>query len=230
MGSMSSPPGPAPEPQRARPGEPRWPMAIAVVATGLLRAALPHELRNGDASWLFLVIVLVLLAVLIIGDPGRIDRDRPWLHNLTSVLIGLITLANADAAVRLVVGIVDVSNFTQNAKVLLASGAAIWLANIIAFALWFWNLDRGGPAARATGTGPRPALIFPEMLRKELVEEGWSPEFVDYFHLAFATATAFSPTDVSAVKTWAKLMMMAESAISLVVGILVVARAVNILK
>jgi hypothetical protein len=230
MGSMSSPPGPAPEQQKARLGEPRWPMAIAVVATGLLRAALPHELRNGDAAWLFLVIVLVLLAVLIIGDPGRIDRDRPWLHNLTSVLIGLITLANADAAVRLVVGIVDVSNFTQNAKVLLASGAAIWLANIIAFALWFWNLDRGGPAARATGTGPRPALIFPEMLHKEHVEEGWSPVFVDYFHFAFATAAAFSPTDVSAVKTWAKLMMMAESAISLVVGILVVARAVNILK
>ena len=134
-----------------------------------------HELRNGDAAWLFLVIVLVLLAVLIIGDPGRIDRDRPWLHNLTSVLIGLITLANADAAVRLVVGIVDVSNFTQNAKVLLASGAAIWLANIIAFALWFWNLDRGGPAARAAGTGPRPALIFPEMLHTKHVEEGWSP-------------------------------------------------------
>ena len=205
-------------------------MATAVVATGLLRGALPHELRNGDAPWLFLVLVVVLLAVLIIADPGRIDRDRPWLHNLTSVLIGLITLANAAAAVRLVVGIVDVSNFTQNAKVLLASGADIWLANIIAFALWFWNLDRGGPAARAAGTGTRPALIFPEMLHTEHVEEGWYPVFVDYFHFAFATAAAFSPTDVSAVKTWAKLMMMAESAISLVVGILVVARAVNILK
>ena len=122
------------------------------------------------------------------------------------------------------------SSFTQNAKVLLASGAAIWLSNIIAFALWYWNLDRGGPAARAAGTGPRPALIFPEMLHTEHVEEGWYPTFVDYFHFAFATAAAFSPTDVSAVKTWAKLMMMAESAISLVVGILVVARAVNILK
>src|SRR5580692_12008467 len=227
---MSSRADPAPDLHRTRLGEPRWPMAIAVIATGLLRAALPPELRNGDAAWLFLVLVVGLLAVLIIGDPGRIDRDRRWLHNLTSVMIGLISVANADAAVRLVVGIINVSSFTQNAKVLLASGAAIWLSNIIAFALWYWNLDRGGPAARATGTGPRPALIFPELLRKELVEEGWSPEFVDYFHLAFATATAFSPTDVSAVKTWAKLMMMAESAISLVVGILVVARAVNILK
>jgi hypothetical protein len=205
-------------------------MAIAVVATGLLRAALPHQLRNGDAAWLFLIIVVGLLAILIIGDPGRIDRDRPWLHNLTSVLIGLISIANADAAIRLVVGIIDVSSFTQNAKVLLASGADIWLSNIIAFALWYWNLDRGGPAARAAGTQSRPALIFPEMVHTQHVEEGWYPTFVDYFHFAFATATAFSPTDVSAVKPWMKFMMMAESAISLVVGILVVARAVNILK
>jgi len=205
-------------------------MALAVIATGVLRAALPHELRNGDAAWLSLVLLLILLAVLIIGDPGRIDRDRPWLHNLTSVLIGLISVANADAAVRLVVGIIDVSGFTQNAKVLLASGAAIWLSNIIAFALWFWNLDRGGPAARAAGTGTTPALIFPEMLHPQHVEADWSPTFVDYFHFSFATATAFSPTDVSAIKPWAKLMLMAESAISLVVGILVVARAVNILK
>jgi hypothetical protein len=226
---MSVRPGP-PHQQKARLGEPRWPMAIAVIATGLLRATLPRELRNGDAAWLFLVLVVGLLAVLIIGDPGRIDRDRPWLHNLTTVLIAFISLANADAAVRLVIGIIDVSKFTQDAKVLLASGAAIWLSNIIAFALWYWNLDRGGPAARAAGTDIRPALIFPEMLHTQHVEEGWYPTFVDYFHFAFATATAFSPTDVSAVKPWMKLMMMAEEAISLVVAVLVVARAVNILK
>ena len=227
---MSSESGPAKEQQKGRLGEPRWPMAIAVVATGLLRAALPHELRNGDAAWLFLIIVVGLLVVLIIGDPGRIDRDRPWLHNLTSVLIGLISIANADAAIRLVVGIINVSSFTQNAKVLLASGASIWLSNIIAFALWYWNLDRGGPAARAAGTEIRPALIFPEMLHTQHVEEGWYPTFVDYFHFAFATATAFSPTDVSAIKRWMKLLMMSEEAISLVVALLVVARAVNILK
>ena len=190
----------------------------------------PTSCATATRRWLFLVVLLVLLAVLIIGDPGRIDRDRPWLHNLTSVLIGVISVANADAAVRLVIGIVDTSSFTQNAKVLLASGAAIWLSNIIAFALWFWNLDRGGPAARAVGTGGSPALVFPEMVHTEHVEQGWIPTFVDYLHFAFATATAFSPTDVSAVKPWTKLMMMAEEAISLVVAVLVVARAVNILK
>ena len=85
----------------------------------------------------------------------------------------------------------------------------------------------GGPRL---GKESAPTLVFPEMVHKEQVGEDWSPAFVDYFHFAFATATAFSPTDVSAVKPWAKLMMMAEAAISLVVGILVVARAVNILK
>ena len=205
-------------------------MALAVIVTGLLRAALPPELRNGDTRWLFLVLLAVLLAALIIGDPGRIDRDLPWLRILTSSLIGLITLANADAAIRLVVSIINVSPFTNNAKVLLASGGAIWLTNVIAFGLWYWDLDRGGPAARASGAGRPPALVFPEMKNQEHVAPDWSPQFVDYFHFAFATATAFSPTDVSAIRPWMKLMMMCEEAISLIVALLVVARAVNILK
>ncbi|MGO9457103.1 MAG: hypothetical protein ACLP62_08665 [Acidimicrobiales bacterium] len=124
-------------------------MALGVIVAGLLRSTLPPELRNGDARWLFLVLLVTLLGALIIGDPGRIDRDRPWLTGLTSVLIGVITIANADAAVRLVVSIINVSSFTNDAKVLLASGGAIWLTNVIAFGLWYWALDRGGPGARA---------------------------------------------------------------------------------
>ena len=205
-------------------------MALAVVVAGLLRASLPHQLRNGDARWLFLVVEVVLLGALVIGDPGRIDRDLRWLRVLTTVLIGVITLANADAAVRLVVAIVDVSAFTNDAKLLLGSGAAIWLTNVIAFGLWYWALDRGGPAARA-GSGARPpALVFPEMKNEEHVGPDWYPKFVDYFHFSFATATAFSPTDVSAIRPWMKLLMMCEEAISLIVALLVVARAVNILK
>jgi len=205
-------------------------MALAVVATGLLRSTLPSQLRNGDARWLFLALEVVLLAVLILGDPGRIDRDRPWLRGMTAGLIGVITVANADAAVRLVVSIINVSPFTNDARTLLASGGAIWLTNVIAFGLWYWALDRGGPAARALGTGHPPALVFPEMKNEEHVGPGWTPRFVDYFHFAFATATAFSPTDVSAIRPWMKLLLMAEEAVSLVVALLVVARAVNILK
>ena len=205
-------------------------MALAVLAAGGLRAALPAQLRSGDARWAFIAILVVLLAVLIIGDPGRIDRDSTWLRVMTGTLIGLISAVNAAAAIRLVAGIIDGVAFSNNANILLASGGAVWLSNVITFGLWYWDLDRGGAAARARGTGRSPAFVFPEMTHSEYVGPGWYPKFVDYLNLSFTTAMAFSPTDVSAIKPWAKLMMMAEAAISLLVAILVVSRAVNILR
>jgi len=204
-------------------------MALAVLAAGLLRAVLPPELRTGDSRWVFIVVILVLLSVMIIGDPGRIDRDSAWLRVLTGTLIGLISAVNASAAVRLVAGIIGSAKFSNDANILLASGGAIWLSNVIAFGLWYWDLDRGGAAARARGSGSQPAFVFPEMTNAQYVRADWYPRFMDYLHLSFTTATAFSPTDVSAIRPWAKLMMMAEEAISLVVAVLVISRAVNIL-
>jgi hypothetical protein len=205
-------------------------MALAVLAAGGLRAVLPPELRSGDARWAFVVVVFALLAILVIGDPGRIDRDSRWLRALTGTLIGLISVVNASAAVRLVDGIIDGAKFSTDANILLASGGAIWLTNVLAFGLWYWDLDRGGAAARARGAGHQPAFVFPEMTHAQYVGAGWYPKFMDYLHLSFTTATAFSPTDVSAIRSWAKLMMMSEAAISLVVAVLVVSRAVNILR
>jgi hypothetical protein len=176
------------------------------------------------------VVVFALLAVLVVGDPGRIDRDSTWLRVLTGSLIGLISAVNAAAAARLVAGIIGAVKFSADANLLLASGGAIWLSNVITFGLWYWDLDRGGAAARARGSGPRPAFVFPEMVNTEYVGPGWYPKFLDYLSLSFTTAMAFSPTDVSAIKPWAKLMMMAEEVISLLVAILVVSRAVNILR
>jgi hypothetical protein len=219
-----------PAQESARAGERRWPMALAVLAAGGLRAALPAQLRNGDARWALIVVLVALLAILVIGDPGRIDRDSTWLRVMTGSLIGLISAVNAAAAVRLVAGIIGAAAFSTNANVLLASGGAIWLSNVIAFGLWYWDLDRGGAAARARGSGSMPAFVFPEMTNHEYVRPGWKPRFLDYLYLSFTTAMAFSPTDVSAIRPWAKLMMMAEEAISLLVAILVVARAVNILR
>jgi hypothetical protein len=205
-------------------------MALAVLVAGGLRAVLAPQLRAGDARWVFVVVVLVpLLAVMIIGDPGRIDRDSTWLRVLTGTLIGLISAVNASAAVRLVAGIIGTAKFTTDANILLASGGAIWLTNVIAFGLWYWDLDRGGAAARARRAGSRPAFVFPEMTSPQFAGADWYPKFMDYLHLSFTAATAFSPTDVSAIRPWAKLMMMAEEAISLVVAVLVVSRAVNIL-
>jgi hypothetical protein len=204
-------------------------MALAVVAAGALHATLPVQLRVVDVPWLIPAFILALLAALTIADPGRIDRQSGWLRAMTDVLIAFITVVNGWAAVKLVAGILRTTQF-DNATVLLASGAALWLTNVIAFALWYWDLDGGGAAARANRSGPRPAFVFPEMNDQGSVQAGWYPKFIDYLHLSFTTATAFSPTDVSAIRSWAKLLMMAEEAISLVVALLVVARAVNILK
>ena len=218
------------EPSRPpRLGEARWPMAVAVLTAAALRATLPSSLRLKDASWLLAVLVIAMLIVLMIGDPGRIDRQAPWLRVLTDILIGLITIANGASAVALLTDIIDATQSTSDAKTLLAAGGAIWLSNVIAFGLWYWDLDRGGAAARAHGAG-QPAFVFPEMTNPQYVEADWYPKFSDYLHLSFTTATAFSPTDVSAVRTWAKFLMMAEEAISLMVGVLVIARAVNILR
>jgi hypothetical protein len=205
-------------------------MALAVLAAGGLRAVLPAQLRNGDTRWAFVAVLVILLGVLVIGDPGRIDRDSTWLRLMTGTLIGLISAVNAAAAVRLVAGIVGASTLGANANVLLASGGAIWLSNVITFGLWYWDLDRGGAAARARGSGPGPAFIFPEMTSPEYAKPGWYPKFLDYLYLSFTTATAFSPADVSAIRPWAKLMMMTEEAISLLIAVLVVSRAVNILR
>ena len=218
-------------------GEARWPMALAVLAVGFLHAVLPAELRTlppelgGDSRWVYGLVVLVLLGALIIGDPGRIDRQKTWLRVLTISLIALISADNAIEAVRLLVSISSARPFTEDANKLLVAGGAIWLSNVIAFGLWYWALDRGGPAARAhQNPAFSPAFVFPEMLNSQYVTVDWYPKFVDYLHTSFTTATAFSPTDVSAIKPWAKLTMMLEESISLIVAILVIARAVNIMK
>jgi hypothetical protein len=215
--------------RQARVGERRWPMAAAVLLAGALRLFLPPQLRIDDARAVALVVLAVLMVALIAGDPGP---HRPP----EGVAAGPDRGAHRSdhhrqrgSSVRLVYAIIKTEPFTNNPNTLLVSGSVIWLTNIITFGLWYWDLDRGGPAARALGTGSSPAFVFPEMSSPELVRDNWYPSFVDYLHLSYSTSMAFSPTDVSAIKPWAKLMMMAEETISLVVGILVVARAVNIL-
>ena len=211
-------------------GENWWPVALAILVTAALHVALPAKYRV-NPPWVLPAVLLALLAALIVGDPGRIDRQKPWLRVTTGAVIALLTLGNLTAAVRLVVDMLTSNRlFFNNAPGLLASGGVIWATNVIAFGLWYWDLDRGGAAARAHHPYANPAFVFPEMLDTQYVPVGWVPEFADYLSLSFWTSTAFSPTDVSAIKRWAKLMMITQAAVSLVIGILVISRAVNILK
>ena len=232
MASQRTPAAPPPvTPDRAvEQGEHWWPVALAVVVTVALHVALPAKYRINPA-WVLPVVLLGLLAALIIGDPGRIDRQKTWLRILTGAVIAVLTVANLVGAGRLVGDIVTSNTlFDNNAPALLAVGGVIWATNVIAFGLWYWDLDRGGAAARAHHPQANPAFVFAEMQHTEYAPADWVPKFADYLALAFWTATAFSPSDVSVIKRWAKLLMMTEAAVSLAIGVLVVARAVNILK
>ena len=203
---------------------------MAIVFVAGLHVALPARYRVQPA-WVVPVALLAPLAALIAGDPGRIDRQKTWLRILTGILIAVITLANLLAAGRLVVDILTNNKlYANNAGGLLAAGGVIWATNVIAFALWYWDLDRGGAAARAHPPARPPAFVFPEMQHTEWVPATWVPRFVDYLSLAFWTATAVSPTDISAIKPWAKLMMMLEAAGSIALAALVISRAINILQ
>jgi hypothetical protein len=99
---------------------------------------------------------------------------------------------------------------------------------VIAFSLWYWELDRGGPAQRAARSGIPPSFAFPENAMPEFAVDDWMPKYPDYLYLSFTNATAFSPTDSLPVKTWAKMAMMLESLVSLLAAILVIARAINV--
>jgi len=214
--------------RRVTEGEPRWPVSIAIVTAIALQLLLPAELTFGG-RWLLPILEAILLVGLLAANPLHPTKRTPALRALSIALIAVISLANGYSAVRLVRTIVQGTG-TADPAILLGSGAAVWVTNVIVFALWYWDLDRGGPAARAAAVKGYPDFLFGQMTAPELVQPDWEPTFVDYFYLSFTNATAFSPTDVLPMARWAKLTMAGQAAISLVTVGLVVARAVNILK
>ena len=208
-------------------GERRWPMALAVLTAVVLQILLPHKQRL-PIFWLFPLAEVGMLLAMIVGDPGRIDRRSEGLRVLTISLIALMTVANTYAGISLVRDIV-IRSSGITATLLMGRGGAVWFTNVIVFSLWFWELDRGGPAERAVGSGIPPSFVFPENATPELTPKGWIPTYPDYLYLGFTNATAFSPTDTLPIAIWAKMTMMVESAVSLLIGLFVIARAVNII-
>jgi hypothetical protein len=208
-------------------GEHRWPMVLATVSAWVLHELLPDDFKLGNV-WIYPALMTIFLILLIAGDPGLISRERRWLRFITGAMIALIAVSNVFSAIRLVDGIITNDDFATNSIQLLQIGGIVWTTNVIAFALWYWDVDGGGSVKRAIhGPWRDPAFIFPEMNMLERLPPGWYPHFADYFAFAFATATAFSPTDVSAIKRWAKLLMVAESAASLALATLVLAKAIG---
>jgi uncharacterized membrane protein len=207
-------------------GETRVGVVIAVLAVIGLQWAIPDNLAF-QPRWILPVVSGLLFVILSIGNPKRITRESKPLRLAALLLALMLSFAVAWSVVLLVWRLVH-GGGAPNAGQLLRDGGVIWLTNVIVFALWYWEFDRGGPAARAVARKPHPDFLFSQMTAPELVDRDWEPGFVDYLYLSFTNATAFSPTDTLPMSRWAKLAMMFQSAISLITVALVVSRAVNI--
>jgi len=214
--------------RRVTQGEPRWPVSLAVLVAIGLQVALPGRVAT-HPRWLLPGVEAVLLAGIVVANPTRISRRSAQLRTAGIILIFVVTVANAWSAARLIDALLN-GRAPQDPTSLLLTGGAIWLTNVVAFSLWYWEMDRGGPADRAHVTRPHPDFLFPQMASPELAPPDWEPAFVDYLYLLFTNAAAFSPTDVLPLARWAKLTMLGQSAVSLLTVALVIARAVNILK
>ena len=211
--------------------EPRWPIAVAlgffIAVSIVLRIAVPERSSLGP-YWLIPAVEVGLLVLLLVADPARVGGHKRWLRRLAIALVSLLACAALTSTVKLIVDLVEGTKVTESASNLLASGALIWLGNVLVFSLFYWLMDSGGPLARYLGERPYPDFAFTQQLSPELAPPGWRPTYVDYLILGLTTSTAFSPTDVMPLTWWAKLTMALQSLISLTVVGLVIARAVNV--
>ncbi|MEU4240424.1 hypothetical protein [Actinoplanes sp. NPDC026619] len=213
--------------RRRTKAEHRWPVVLALIVLGTLQWYLPDRLTPGP-RWLFPLIEAVIGVVLIAANPVRMRRDTPRLRMLS---LGLITVASLGTVWTVVMLIRDIvsGHDTGSAGQLLATGGGIYVMNVLTFAVWFWELDRGGSVARSLGSDPYPDFLFAPMTSPDMAHQDWEPWFADYLYLSFTNSTAFSPTDTLPMTRGAKFGMAAESAIALVTAALVVAKAVNAL-
>ncbi|MFA5883033.1 MAG: DUF1345 domain-containing protein [Acidimicrobiia bacterium] len=213
----------------------RYVATAAIVVVAALMLVLPDRVAN-HPRWLVPVVAVLLGVLLLMASlhPRHADDLRHRrLRTLSLVLISVLSAANAASGARLVVDLARGQGI-NDAATLLLTGGAIWLTNVIVFALWYWELDRGGPLHRWQHPWRdhkrECGFLFPQMDKEEFADALWRPEFVDYLYLSFTNATAFSPTDVMPLSRWAKMAMLVQSALSIVIIVLVVARAVNVLN
>ena len=211
-------------------GESRWPALLAVLAAIALQLVLPQSLLRGLGNRALIPSLEGgLLLVLLIANPGRISKEESRLRIVGLALIALITVANVVSLLELIHALLYPTGSHAGGRSLVYASVPIWLTNVIVFGLWYWELDRGGPAVRQQSTHRRPDFLFPQMSTPGS-SPGWGPNFFDYLYTSFTNATAFSPTDTMPLTVWAKLLMMLQSLASLVTVAVVVSRAVNILS
>jgi hypothetical protein len=184
-------------PSWLRPGDPenRWPVVIAIVAAIVIQHVIPTQ-YTVVPRWPLVIMELLLLVVLLLINPVRLSRRTTVGKWASLVLTAAITVDNTGSAVILAKRILG-GQVSNNAGVLLGSGAAIFVTNVIVFGIWYWELDRGGPFARRAGERPYPDFLFPQMSDPGKAKPGWRPTFIDYLYVSFTNVVAFSPTDTT---------------------------------
>ena len=218
-----------------------WFARSSVVVIGALQLLIINKLSLGP-RWLAPALEFALLAPLSFATAWtqglardavhdahwrRVAQHRRWIRRLALLLTALVTVMNFGSLLLLVRALLG-GHLGAPGQTLLLDAINIWATNVIAFALWYWSIDRGGPASKGVTPISQDDFLFPQMALESCKD--WSPGFPDYLYLSFTNATAFSPTDTMPLSDRAKMLMMAESAISLLTLALVAARAVNILN
>jgi len=211
------------------------PFALAaagvLVALALVSRHAHWELLGQQIWWIWLLVAvpyLLLASVLLFGLSRLTRHDRR--RDVVIGLLALVWIFNFAGVVVLVISLIAHSGVHMTGRQLLFSGGAAWATDVIAFGLAFWELDCGGPVARALSAEPRkPDFQFPQDENPQLAREGWAPRLWDYFYVSLTNGIAFSPTDAMPMTRPAKMLMGAESTLSAVTVLLVAARAVNIL-
>ncbi len=203
-------------------GRPRWPATIAIMLISILYALLPENLTIGP-SWILLAIMPILLMLINVAF-------RRKYHKLNRIL-GLVisTLGTIALITSVVLLVATLPSHGTSAPSLFRDAALLWVTNVILFGIWYWEVDGGGPAKRHSDHHETGDFLFPQMTSGGPGGTNWIPEFIDYLFLAFNTSTAFSPTDTAVLSRRAKVLMMIQSSISLVVLAILAARAINTL-
>ncbi len=207
--------------------EPRWPVALTILAVVFLLTVLSARARLFP-PWLLYAIAMALLLPMI---GVWLSSAREWwlrLEQISTLCLALVVELITLVVLFHVVHEMVLHPTTLSGRQLLASSIAAWVTNVLAFSLVYWRIDRGGPEARVSRMGLRPDWLFPQPPVSG-VDSEWQPTFVDYLFLSFSTATAFSTTDTLPLTSRAKLLMMIESTVSLATLVIVASRAINTL-
>jgi uncharacterized membrane protein len=207
--------------------DPYWGPQLGVAAALALDVFLPNRVTLGP-RWLLPSIEGALLLVLVAFTPHPRMRHSALRRQVAVGLIGLVSAVNIFSLYELCYRLLH--HNSPNPRSLILAGVLLWLTNVLLFGLWYWELDRGGPLARAAEPDRLPDFMFPQTENPRLGPPDWSPGLIDYLYVSFTNATAFSPTDTMPLSQYAKLLMAAQSLTSLLIVALVIARAVNILR